>query len=143
MSKLRQAWRFGLVGVLNTGIYYALYLPLIMVVPYVIAHVLAWVVAMTISFYLNSVFTYRVTPSLRSFVLYPLTNIPNALVSTLGVVSFVEALGVSEQLAPLLAGLIAVPATFFITRWILTSPRTARPTALAARTEVQQQEPGG
>jgi putative flippase GtrA len=116
---IRHAARFAVVGVLNTGVYYACYLPLRTVVNYFIAHVVATVVAMLGSFLLNCYWTFRTRPTWRKLALFPLTNAVNYVTTTVGVVVLVEWVSVDERIAPLIAALAAIPATFLLSRWLL------------------------
>ena len=113
-----QALRFALVGVVNTAVYYALYLVVRVPLGYLAAHFVALVVAMVVSFLLNARFTYHVRPTWRRFLLFPLGNLASYGTLTAGVVLLV-ALGVSETTAPLLAAAGAIPVTFLLTRWLL------------------------
>ena len=89
-ERLWEFLRFGLVGVANTAVYYVVYLLLLLVLPYLAAHVLAWTVAVYFSFFLNAAFTYRVRPTWRKALLFPLSNIPNIVMTTVGVTVLVE-----------------------------------------------------
>lgn len=117
---IRQISRFALVGVINTITYYILYLLMRGWIGYLPAHVVAFTLAMTGSFYLNCYFTYRVRPTLRRFVLFPLSNAANFVITTVGVVILVEYAGIGERLAPLLAAVVAIPITFVVARTVLT-----------------------
>ena len=116
---LRHAGRFVVVGLLNTGVYYACYLPLRTVVYYLVAHVLATAVAMVGSFLLNCYWTFRTRPTWRKFALFPLTNAANYVSTTVGVVVLVEWLSVDQRVAPLIAAVAAIPVTFFLSRYVL------------------------
>lgn len=113
--------RFGLVGVANTAIYYVIYLLLLRSLPYLAAHLSAWAISVVGSFFLNCLFTYRVRPTWRRFLLFPLSTLVNLAMTTLGVYGLVEWLGVDKRPAPLLAGVLAIPATFVVTKIVLTS----------------------
>jgi len=115
----RQATRFAIIGVLNTGSYYLCYLTLHLATPYLVAHVLAMVISITVSFFLNCRFTYHTRPTWRKFLLFPLTNAVTYIVVTAGMIILVGVLGVDEVLAPLVAACVAIPATFLISRLIL------------------------
>lgn len=67
----RQIATFAVVGVVNTGLYYGLYLLLLTRLPYLLAHVLAFLLSMVGSFFLNARFTYRTRPTWRKFLLFP------------------------------------------------------------------------
>lgn len=49
----RQIATFAVVGVVNTGLYYGLYLLLLTRLPYLLAHVLAFLLSMVGSFFLT------------------------------------------------------------------------------------------
>ena len=116
--------RFGLVGVVNTGVYYGCYLLFCLAVPIMAAHVLAFVVAMVGSYFLSCYFTFRTKPTWRKFLLFPLSNATNFVVSTAGLYLLVHWLDVDSRIAPLLAAAAAIPFTFVIAQFVLVN-RTA------------------
>lgn len=119
MTIVRHAARFGVVGVINTGVYYGLYLAFRLVMPYLAAHIAATLVAMVGSFFLNTYWTFQTRPTWRKFAIFPLTNLTNYVVSTVGVVLLVEFAHMDERIAPLAAAVVAIPVTFFLSRKIL------------------------
>lgn len=122
----RQIVTFAVVGVVNTGMYYGLYLLFLMRLPYLLAHVLAFLLSMVGSFFLNARFTYRTRPTLRKFLLFPLTNAANFVITTAGVYVIVDVLQAGSRFAPLLASAAAIPVTFVVSRWIMLPGATAR-----------------
>ncbi|MGW0083363.1 GtrA family protein [Streptomyces sp. NPDC003393] len=118
-STPRQIVTFAMVGVVNTGTYYGCYLSFLTRLPYLLAHVLAFLLSMTGSFFLNARFTYRTRPTWRKFLMFPLTNAANFVVSTTGVYVMVDVLHHGSRFAPLLASAAAVPVTFVVSRWIM------------------------
>ena len=116
--------RFGLVGVVNTGVYYGCYLLFCLVVPIMAAHVLAFGVAMVGSYFLSCYFTFRTKPTWRKFLLFPLSNATNFAVSTAGLYLLVHWLDVDSRIAPLIAAAAAIPFTFVIAQFVLVN-RTA------------------
>ncbi|ORL73280.1 sugar transferase [Prescottella equi] len=117
---MRHILRFGVVGVVNTGVYYALYLVFNTVMPYLAAHLLAIAISMVGSFFLNCYWTFRTRPTWRKFALFPLTNATNYIVTTVGMVLLVTFLGMDDRIAPLIAAVAAIPVTFLLSRRILT-----------------------
>ncbi|WP_236059036.1 GtrA family protein [Planococcus glaciei] len=115
--------RFVLVGFMNTANYYILYLIFIHLasLPYLISHLSAFLISMIGSFYLNSYFTYKVKPTLKKFLQYPLTYVVNISVSTLALILLVDILGLNENISPLIAQGITIPATFFVSKKVLTN----------------------
>ena len=111
--------RFGLVGAVNTGVYYGLYRALWLISPYLVAHVVAFLGAMVVSYFLNCRFTFRIRPSWRTFLLFPLSNATNFCVQTLGLYLLVDLLGMSERYAPLPAAAVAIPVTFIVAQAVM------------------------
>lgn len=110
---------FAVVGVVNTATYYGLYLLLLRYLPYLAAHVVAFVLSMVGSFFLNAKFTYRIRPTWRKFLLFPLTNATNFVITTVGVYVIVDVLHVGSEFAPLMASAAAIPVTFVVSRWVM------------------------
>ncbi|MFF8992048.1 GtrA family protein [Streptomyces sp. NPDC014983] len=115
----RQIVTFAVVGVLNTAVYYGLYLLFLGRLPYLAAHILAFALSMVGSFFLNARFTYRIRPTWRKFLLFPLTNAANFLITTVGVYVIVDVLHAGSRFAPLIASAAAIPITFVVSRWIM------------------------
>jgi putative flippase GtrA len=119
--------RFGVVGAINTGVYYALYLVLRTQINYLVAHVCAFVVAMVCSYFLNTYITFRTTATWRTFLLFPLSNAANFVLTTVGLRLAVGTLGVDQRLAPLPVAAIAIPITYVLAHRIMLGPLRARP----------------
>lgn len=111
--------RFGVVGTINTGTYYALYLGFHRFLPYLAAHCLAFVIAMVGSYFLNCYFTFRVRPTWRRFLLFPLSNAANFAITSLGLYVLVGLLHANQTFAPLAAAAIAIPITFVVAQFLL------------------------
>ncbi|GAA4867953.1 GtrA family protein [Saccharopolyspora cebuensis] len=125
--------KFIVVGVPNTVVHYAVYLVMWLWTPYLVAHLIAATVAMSVSYLLNCRYTFGVRPTLRKFLLYPLSNVTNLALSTAAVWALVEGFGVDSRIATLVGGVVAVPATFLVSRAILVrpAPREAEPARTA------------
>lgn len=128
--------RFGLVGAVNTGVYYGIYRALWLISPYLVAHMLGFLGAMVVSYFLNCRFTFQVRPSWRTFLLFPLSNATNFCVQTLGLYLLVNMFGMSERYAPLPAAAIAIPVTFLVAQAVMVSRRTGE------TPETAEPEPG-
>lgn len=117
----REFIRFGFVGMINTINYYALYLFLLEIVGvhYFSSHITATIISMYISYFLNVYFTYKVKPSLKSFLMFPLTQVVNVSVQGILLFIFVELWKIPSTVAPFFAVVFTVPITFFVTRRIL------------------------
>ena len=113
--------RFGIIGVLNTGIYYGVYLIalLLLQIPYVFSHWIGIILSVIASFFLNSYFTYRVKPTWKKFLQFPITQVVNVICSTTFLYVFVNWLQMSSIYAPIFAMFLTVPITFIITGKIM------------------------
>lgn len=132
---LRHIGRFAFVGVINTAVYYGIYLLLNLFAPYLVAHLVAIVVAMVGSFFMNCYWTFETAPTWRKFLIFPLTNATNYVSTTAGVVILVEWAGVDERIAPLIAAVAAIPITFLLSRQVLRGGQDSRPAAEAVRSD--------
>lgn len=122
MSKitlLKHATRFTIVGFINTGVYYVLYLLFQHFMPYIAAHLLATGLAMVGSFFMNTYWTFQTKPTWKKFAIFPLTNLTNYVVQTVGLALLVEFAHMDQRIAPLVAAVVAIPITFGLSRKIL------------------------
>ncbi|WP_282695087.1 GtrA family protein [Streptomyces sp. CC208A] len=120
-DQLGQIIRFGVVGGINTGTFFGCYLLLHPWMPYFAAYTLAFLFSMVGSFFLNTYFTYRTRPTWKKFALFPLTNLTNYLVQSVGLYALVTWAGMDDRIAPLVAAVVAIPFTYLISRRILVS----------------------
>ncbi|HDZ8730841.1 TPA: flippase GtxA [Staphylococcus aureus] len=113
--------KFIIVGGINTLNYYVVYLLLLKLlhIEYMISHITGFIVAFVISYYLNCYFVYRVKPTWRKFISFPITQIVNISLQTVLLYVFVSWLNLPAEIA-LFAGLIiTIPITFILSKWIL------------------------
>ena len=118
----KQFWKFNIVGIVNTINYYILYriFKELLQLNYMTAHLLGFFISMIGSFYLNSYFTYQIKPTFKKFLQFPVTYVVNIIVSTLAIYILVQLLLINDNIAPIIATVIAIPFTFFISKMILT-----------------------
>ncbi|MDY0410263.1 GtrA family protein [Virgibacillus soli] len=113
--------KFAIVGCVNTVNYYGIYLLCLHVFHfhYFYAHIIGFILSMIGSFFLNVYFTYRVKPTWKKFLQFPLTQVVNTVVSTALLFILVEMAHISSSLAPIIAMFFTVPITFVVTGRIL------------------------
>ncbi|MFB9906416.1 GtrA family protein [Allokutzneria oryzae] len=120
--------RFAGVGVINTGVYYGLYLLFGQVLHYQVAHITAFLIAMVGSYFLSCYFTFKVRPTWKKFLLFPLSNATSFTVQTLGLYLLVDIIGMNPDHAPLITMAVAIPITYVVARFVLTDrPAAAGP----------------
>src|SRR5699024_11471960 len=90
--------RFVIVGVINTGTYYGLYLLGLYWLEwhYMMAHFFGFICSLIGSFFLNTYFTYKVRPTWKKFFRFPLTQVANTVSTTIIVCGRVEWLRLSS-----------------------------------------------
>ncbi|KJY33355.1 MULTISPECIES: GtrA family protein [Streptomyces] len=118
-AQLGQVFRFALVGGVNTGTFFGIYLLLHPWLPYFAAYTLAFLLSMVGSFFMNTYFTYRTRPTWKKFLLFPLTNVTNYVIQSAGLYALVTWAGMDTRIAPLVAAVVAIPFTFLLSRKIL------------------------
>ncbi|EOA9242880.1 flippase GtxA [Staphylococcus aureus] len=113
--------KFIIVGGINTLNYYVVYLLLLKLlhIEYMISHITGFLVAFVISYYLNCYFVYRVKPTWRKFISFPITQIVNVSLQTVLLYVFVSWLNLPSEIAPFAGLIITIPITFILSKWIL------------------------
>ena len=113
--------KFVIVGGINTFNYYVVYLLLLKVlnVQYLVSHITGFIVALIISYYLNCYFVYKVQPTLRKFLQFPVTQLVNVGMQTLLLFIFVRFFHVNSVIAPFAGLIITIPVTFILSKYIL------------------------
>ncbi|HDY4577026.1 flippase GtxA [Staphylococcus aureus] len=113
--------KFIIVGGINTLNYYVVYLLLLKLlhIEYMISHITGFLVAFVISYYLNCYFVYRVKPTWRKFISFPITQIVNVSLQTVLLYVFVSWLNLPSEIAPFAGLVITIPITFVLSKWIL------------------------
>lgn len=113
--------KFIIVGGINTLNYYVVYLLLLKLlhIEYMISHITGFIVAFVISYYLNCYFVYRVKPTWRKFISFPITQIVNISLQTVLLYVFVSWLDLPAEIAPFAGLIITIPITFILSKWIL------------------------
>ncbi|MCG9803805.1 flippase GtxA [Staphylococcus argenteus] len=113
--------KFIIVGGINTLNYYIVYLLLLKLlhIEYMISHITGFIIAFVISYYLNCYFVYRVKPTWRKFISFPITQVVNVSLQTVLLYVFVSWLNLPAEIAPFAGLVITIPITFVLSKWIL------------------------
>ncbi|WP_448753773.1 GtrA family protein [Agathobacter sp.] len=124
--------KFGIVGVSNTVISYILYAVCLMLlrsgnilsaVDYIIAQVVQFVLSVLWSFYWNNKFVFELKNGekrsiwkslIKTYISYSFTGL---FLSSILLVLWVQVLGISEFIAPIINLLISVPLNFIINKF--------------------------
>lgn len=113
--------KYAIVGCINTADYYLSYLVFmdIFKFAYRISFVLGYIVSILGSYFLNTYFTYKQKPSVKKFLIFPLTYIPNFIIQYLGIILLVDRLNMSSKVAPVITAIVATPITFFVMKYVI------------------------
>ncbi len=115
-----QVSRFILTGGLNTSNYYLAYLLLISKWEYMYAHLSAFILSAFISYFVSTIYTFDQCLSFKKFILFPLTFLPNLIISSAVTYFFVNYQIINQTFASLIAMILAIPITFVVTKLIIT-----------------------
>lgn len=110
---------FVIIGIINTIVYNGIYLLSLNIIHYIIASILAYFISMSVSFILNCKYNFKIKPTIKKYIMFPLSGIPTFFMQTVGLTFFVEVLNISEKIAGFTASLIAIPFSFIIMKLIL------------------------
>ena len=122
MDRARVLTRFVVVNVVNTGVYYVLYLLLLLAVPYVAANVAALAVAIVLAYLMNARWAFRVRPTGRSLRMFLVSNLTTTALRTLVLWLLVEFRVLDEQWAPIAATALTLPIAFLLTSFAMVDP---------------------
>jgi putative flippase GtrA len=111
--------RFLIVGGLNTGVAYVVYLLLLHWMRYEIAYAIGYVVGIVTAYTLSTTFVFRQPMRKRSAARFPLVYVIQFLIS-LGLLRVaVEVFAVPTWLALAISVALTMPVTFVLSRWIV------------------------
>jgi putative flippase GtrA len=118
-SSRAELFRFVVLGAANTIATYLLYLLALQFVGYVMAYTLSYVAGIGMSYAANALVVFRTPMSVKSAAAYPLVYAFQYLAGLALIAIQIELLSVPAWLAPWVAALILIPASFVLTRRML------------------------
>ncbi len=80
----------------------------------IIAFIPGYITGIVISYFLNTIFTFKEAFSIDKFIKFSISTIPNFLIQLITVFYIVNILGLNKLVAYILAAIIGVPVTFII-----------------------------
>lgn len=114
---LKEAMRFGIVGVTATALHYGIYY---LLQPYInvnIAYTTGYALSFIANFYLTSYFTFGTKPSWRKLMGMGGAHIVNYLLH-LALLNLFLCLGITKAWAPIPVFAIAIPVNFLLVRFV-------------------------
>lgn len=111
--------RFVFIGIINTLTHNGVYIVLLNFLPYLGANTIAFILSTIISFFLNCYFTFKVKPTLKKFIIFPISCLPNFVIQSTGITILIEYIKISKTYAAFCASIIAIPITFILMRFLI------------------------
>jgi len=111
--------KFIFAGGLNTLNYAVLYWFFLTYITYSWAHILAFIGSMLLSYVVTSVYTFETKMTLQTFIKFPLTTLPNFIMSTFGTIVLVETGILPENIASIFLMIAIIPVTYIVTRLVM------------------------
>jgi putative flippase GtrA len=112
-----------IVGGANTALTYVLFMLLIRLLPYIVAYSIVYAIGIVFSYFASSLFAFKKSVSVRSFLLYPIVYIFQYLWGLLLLWVGVEMLGVNPEIMMLVVIVSAIPITYLLSKLIISGVR--------------------
>lgn len=114
-----QAFRFLLLGTVNTVVTYGIYLLILSYVGYQLAYMISYVIGIAFGYFLNAKAVFRTQTSLLKFLLFVFIYVFQLAGGAALMYLIVNVLRVSVELAPLVVLFVQVPTSFFLVRTVM------------------------
>jgi putative flippase GtrA len=111
--------KYCLTGVFNTVHHYVWFLLLSPLLGFAFSNLISFIIANIASFFINSYFTFRVPPSLRSFIKYPSVIAVQAVIAYLVPTFCLAIFPNSKWFVPFLTTLINLPIGYLLTKKVI------------------------
>lgn len=121
-TKLHEFLRFGLVGLLATGLHYGIYILFLRFINANIAYTLGYGISLMMNFFLSSFFTFKSRPNLKKGVGFGISHGINYMLHIM-LLNIFLGLDVPEKWAPIPVFAIIIPVNFLLVRTVLKSKR--------------------
>lgn len=121
-TKINEAIRFIIVGIIATIIHYSIYLVLNFVFINWVAYSIGYIISFLCNFILTSKFTFREKATIKKGIGFGISHLVNYLTHLCLFSVFVKT-GIPEQLAPIPVFAIAIPINFLFVRFVFKSKK--------------------
>ncbi|MFI3320912.1 MAG: GtrA family protein [Rikenellaceae bacterium] len=119
-TKIREFFKFAIVGVVATGAHYGIYLLLLPIITSVVAYSIGYICSLILNFFLTSIFTFKEGKSIKKAIGFAVSHIINYTLHIVLLKIFIN-IGISESIAPLPVIMIVVPINFLLIRFVFKS----------------------
>ena len=115
----REFVAFVVVGATNTGLTYALYVALLLIMSYPLAYSSSYLAGIALSYFLNARFVFREPLSFAKALQYPVVYFAQYFLGLGLLYLLVEICQVSKVTAPLVVVFVSIPVTFLMSRYVI------------------------
>lgn len=122
-ERTRRWARFIVGGAANTLFSYAAYFGLCLLIDYQVAYLIAYASGIIFSYYMNVLYVFKTSTSLKSFLKFPIVYIVQYLCSALILGFLVVDLSISKFYAPIIVTAITLPLTYILSKLTLSPTR--------------------
>ena len=119
------AFRFLVVGGVNTVSTYVLYWLLLRVLEYREAYTASFVFGLCLGYFMNSVWVFGKKPMARSALAYPVAVLAQYAAGVALLSLFVEWFGIAKWIAPILVVIAMFPVMYFVMKYIFSRSVTS------------------
>lgn len=116
-NKLREVVRFGIVGVVATGIHYGIYLLLNNWINANASYTIGYFISLCCNLWLTAHYTFNADVTFRRIGGFLLSHAINYLIH-IGLLNLFLWLGISEAIAPIPVYCVAIPVNFILVRTV-------------------------
>jgi len=116
---VRRFSRFLVSGAGNTLASYALYLLLLIWLPYLAAYTIAYVAGIASSYLLMTKFVFRTTPRLATAIRFPVVYVVQYAIGSAVIIVLVEWWDIRASIAAIVAIVVSIPVTYLTSRLVL------------------------
>ena len=110
--------RFIILGVINTTLTYFLYLIFLFLLPYVWAFSITYLCGLVFIYFLSSYWVFKKKIAVKSGMNFLIYHLAKYLVNILALWIFIDLIGLSEKIAPLIAIALLTPIFYLISKKI-------------------------
>lgn len=118
-ERVAEILRFLAGGASTTAVSYAIYLLLLVWLPYLAAYLIAYVFGIAWSYAINTWFVFRSTPSFRRALAFPLVYLAQYLVGSMLLYVLVDGFRMPAAFGPLVVAVLTLPLTYVLSRRVI------------------------
>lgn len=108
--------RFLISGGFNTALTYALYLLLLIFLPYEIAYTISYLSGILIAYIFSRYFVFKKSNGLKSKILFPLIYVIQYGIGLAVIWFCIEKIGLPEWIAPIISICATIPLTYLLSK---------------------------